>query len=258
MASLQGIYVYPVKSLDALAPETATVGAAGSLSLDRQFAMVDDDGAYVNGKRTAAVHRISATFEPECSAVTVADGEREATFALPGERDALATWLDECFEPAVSLLGETDLGYPDDASDVGPTVVSTGTLETIAGWYDEIDGPTEMRRRLRPNLVVDADPFWEDRLYGPPGESVRFRVGDVAFEGAGPCQRCIVPTRDPDTGEPIAGFQTRFVERREATLPPWAPRERFDHYYKVMVNTRTPEASRGGSIAVGDPVEIEG
>lgn len=113
-----------------------------------------------------------------------------------------------------------------------------------------------MRRRLRPNLVVEAQPFWEDHLYAGSGERRRFDVGHVTFEGMGPCQRCVVPARDPDTGRETEGFRTTFVERRRETLPPWANEDQFDHYYRMMVNTRTPSDSRGSMISVGDKVAI--
>lgn len=262
MASLDAIYVYPIKSLDARSVETATISPGGSLARDRRYAMVDDDGEYVNGKRTAAVHGIDADFDPACEIVTLDDANESASeparFDLTRESEAVEAWLDERFEPSITLLEDDELGYPDDTTDFGPTVISTGTLETVAGWFDAVEGPEEMRRRLRPCLVVEAEPFWEDRLYAGPDERVEFSIGDVSFEGAGPCQRCVVPTRDPDTGEVNGNFRKTFVERREATLPSWADRRQFDHFYRVMVNTRTPEASRGETIGVGDEVVIRG
>ncbi|MFC7176929.1 hypothetical protein [Halosegnis marinus] len=73
-----------------------------------------------------------------------------------------------------------------------------------------------------------------------------------------PCQRCAVPTRDPDTGEETPGFRERFVERREATLPEFAARGRYDHYFRLMVNTRVPRETVGERVAVGDGIEVGG
>ncbi|MUV90550.1 MOSC domain-containing protein [Halapricum sp. CBA1109] len=254
MPALSGIYVYPIKSLDARPLTAVSVSPEGSLEGDRQYALVDPDGEYINGKRTAAVHRVDASYDDD--GVWLTEGDRRARFRLPAETEQAADWLDPVFEPSVSVVDEQPLGYPDDTTDFGPTVISTGTLETVASWFDAVDGPEEMRRRLRPNLVVDAEPFWEDRLYGPPGETVRFSVGDAVFEGTSPCQRCVVPSRDPDTGEAIPGFGDQFAQRREATLPEWAAGEQFDHYYRLMVNTRTTEAGRGETLAIDDPVSI--
>jgi hypothetical protein len=82
-------------------------------------------------------------------------------------------------------------------------------------------------------------------------------VGAARFEGVNPCQRCAVPTRDPDTGAETPGFRERFLERREATLPEWAARDRFDHYFRLMVNTRVPPETVGTEVAVGDDLAIE-
>jgi uncharacterized protein YcbX len=256
MPRLEAIYVYPIKSLDGRKIETATIGPGGSLQRDRQYAIVDDDGEYVNGKRTAAVHGIRAEFDRGCEIVTFDDGQEHDRFDLTCEREAAAEWLDTRFDPSVSLRQDDELGYPDDTTDFGPTIISTGTLETAAGWFDAIDGATEMRRRLRPNLIVEAEPFWEDRLYDDPETKVRFGVGHISFEGTGPCQRCVVPMRDPNTGEAIEDFQSTFAERRREELPSWAEKSRFDHYYRVMVNTRTPQKSRGQTLAIGDEVVI--
>lgn len=256
MPRLDAIYVYPIKSLDGRKMETATIGPGGSLRRDRRYAVVDDEGEYVNGKRTAAVHGIRAEFDRGCEIVTFGDGQVRERFDLTSEREAAAEWLDTRFDPSVSLRQDDELGYPDDTTDFGPTVISTGTLETIANWFDAIDGATEMRRRLRPNLIVEAEPFWEDRLYDDPERKVKFGVDGVSFEGISPCQRCVVPTRDPDTGEAIEDFQSTFAERRRESLPSWADKSRFDHYYRVMVNTRTPQESRGKTFAIDDEVVI--
>jgi len=134
---------------------------------------------------------------------------------------------------------------------------TVGIVENGASWFDGID-PDGVRGRLRANLeVAGVEPFWEDRLYAAD-RPVAFRIGDRELLGEGPCNRCVVPTRDPRIGEETDGFRERFLERREATLPGWAPEERFDHFYKVMVNTRVPEDGWGRSIAVGDDVEVLG
>jgi uncharacterized protein YcbX len=65
-----------------------------------------------------------------------------------------------------------------------------------------------------------------------------------------------VPARDPDTGHPLEEFQQRFVEKREGTFPEWADREAFDHFYTLMLIARVPEADRGETLRVGDPVEV--
>ncbi|WP_368409248.1 MOSC domain-containing protein [Halomarina litorea] len=138
-------------------------------------------------------------------------------------------------------------------------MVSTATLREVASWFDvSVDSA---RRRFRANLEVgapDVPPFWEDRLVADHGEAVAFRVGEAELLGVTPCQRCVVPSRDPNTGAETPGFRERFLERRAATRPEWLDTDRFDHYFRLMVNTHVPESEVGVALSVGDPVEVLG
>ena len=145
-------------------------------------------------------------------------------------------------------------GQHDDRERHGPTVVSTATLREVAAWFDfDVESA---RRRFRANLEIGGvPPFWEDRLFTDSGEVVRFTVGDAVIDGVHPCQRCVVPSRDPDTGAETPDFRETFVRQREATMPPWTDCDRFDHPFRLMVNTRVPTESDGRTVRVGDPVE---
>jgi uncharacterized protein YcbX len=94
-------------------------------------------------------------------------------------------------------------------------------------------------------------------LFADRGFGVRVAVGDATLCGINPCQRCVVPSRHPDTGATTDGFRERFVRKRRETLPEWTETDRFDHGFRVMVNTVVPERSWGTTIGVGDAVEIE-
>ena len=101
----------------------------------------------------------------------------------------------------------------------------------------------------------DCPAFWEDQLFGDPDTTVKFRVGEAELLGTNPCKRCVVPTRDPSTGDELAGFQRTFVQQRKATLPSWANRARFDFYYRLATNTRAADDVAGKIIRIGDTVE---
>ncbi|MFC7008763.1 MOSC domain-containing protein [Halalkalicoccus salilacus] len=249
---LARIALFPVKSLDAYEPELARVTAAGPLEGDRRYAIVDGEGEYVNGKRTAAVHRLLANYDdPDRLGLSEHDGDRIREFSLEDDREELAGRLSEHFGYPVEVVRD-EAGMPDDTDFSGPTVISTATIEAVASWFDL--APENVRRRFRANLEIEDVPaFWEDRLFSDHGRVVDFEVGSVRLSGVNPCQRCVVPSRDPDTGEELADFRERFVEKREETLPEWTHSDRFDHPFRLMVNTRVSEA---GEIEVGDPVEI--
>jgi uncharacterized protein YcbX len=254
LPTVERIRIYPIKSLDGAERERAALVSGGCLAGDREFAIVDDEGEYVNGVRTDAVHGLTTVVDRDAGSVRIgergADERREYDL---DDRTALGDWLSDYFGFDVSVVRD-ERGMPDRTAG-GPTVVSTATLREVASWFDgvTVEG---VRRRFRTNVEVGGVPaFWEDRLYGPDDRRA-FEIGGVRFEGDGPCGRCVVPTRDPDSGERTEGFQETFVDRREATLPSWAPEERFDHFYKLTVSTRVPGPVEGASVAVGDTVRV--
>ncbi|RMG34757.1 MAG: MOSC domain-containing protein [Planctomycetota bacterium] len=187
-----------------------------------------------------------------------ADAAAWERFALSANNAALKQWLSEALHRPVELVENPAAGFPDDENFNGPTVISTETLQAITEWFPDLS-LDEVRRRFRANLeVAGAEvPFWEDRLYGPVGAVIPFRIGGVRFGGCNPCRRCVVPTRDSRSGRADADFIERFRQMRAATLPPWAERSRFDHHYRLAVNTIVLDAGSTGVIAVGDPVVLE-
>ena len=76
------------------------------------------------------------------------------------------------------------------------------------------------------------------------------------FLGHNPCQRCVVPTRDPDTAAPVAEFQKKFMRLRQETLPQWANAARFNHFYRFAVNTSIPPSEAGRCLRVNDTVQL--
>jgi uncharacterized protein YcbX len=175
-----------------------------------------------------------------------------AAFALA--EPAAAKWLGDFFGFAVELRRDEAKGFPDDHKAFGPTITSGASLRAVQSWFPEL--PLEsLRRRFRTNLELDGEAFCEDRLYGGPDELKPFRIGAVHFNGHNPCQRCVVPTRDPDSGQGVAEFQKKFMERRKADLPSWANAQRFNHFYRFAVNTSVPPGEAGKRLRVGDAVE---
>jgi uncharacterized protein YcbX len=232
----------------------------GALEHDREFALFDADGKYVNGKRNPKVHQLLATIEWKEATIYLKLRNEPETFAfhLHKEIAKLETWLGGYFEMPVFWKRNSRGGFPDDTKAPGPTVIGISTLESVTGWYEGLS-VSEIRTRFRANLeIADSEPFWEDRLYAEPEQVVRFRVGDVELEGTNPCQRCVVPTRDTATGELTPDFSNTFMEKRKAHLPTWAAVSRFNHYYRLAVNTRVPQCEVGKLLRVGDEIEILG
>jgi uncharacterized protein len=274
LARLTGIRLHPIKSLDPVSVTEARIGPGGGLEHDRAWALFSVDGRCVDGKRTAVMHLIRATYAPDISSVTLAvPGDRHnipaRTFPFPGGAEDAAEWFSVYFEQQI-LVRHAPEGFPDDTIANGPTIISTASLQTVSDWFPglTLDG---VRQRFRTNLEIDSidvaakaassngnlPAFWEDQLYGADERSVvRFLIGEVNFEGSNPCARCPVPPRDPQTGDFLADFQKRFCDLRRKTLPSWAPDARFDHFYRLAVNTRVAPTETGKALRVGDTLVL--
>jgi len=256
---LANIRLHPIKALDPVSVREARIGPGGGLEFDRAWALYSADGQWVNGKRTAAVHLIRAAFAPDVSSVTLSvPGDRRKippkTFAFPGETAVASQWFSDYFEQPITVR-HSPQGFPDDTLAYGPTIVSTASLQAVCDLFSgmELD---EARERFRTTLEIEGVPaFWEDQLFGVEERSaVRFRIGEVQFEGSNPCARCPVPPRDPRTGEIIPGFQKIFSDYRRSHIPAWTPEARFDHYYRLATNTRVASREAGKLLRVGDPL----
>jgi uncharacterized protein len=176
------------------------------------------------------------------------------TFNLISQPEALCDWLGEYFGFRVKIEQNLTMGFPDDTVFPGATIVSTATLEAIASWYPELN-TDEIRRRFRANIEIAGVPaFWEDRLFTDANNTVKFKLGAVEFMGVNPCQRCIVVTRNSQTGEADPRFQKIFIEQRKETLPQWTKRSRFNHFFRLAVNTKLSSTEAGKKIAIGDQV----
>jgi uncharacterized protein YcbX len=306
MPVLDRITIYPVKSLDGLDVAEARVTSAGGLEHDRRWQLVDMDGRVVNAKRTPRFHAIRAEFDlagvaglPAAASHTIhlsIDPAAIAARAIPGiERlaglapgsfpllpgpDGPCGWLSEALGVAVLLLERAEGGFPDDREAAGPTLISTATLEAVAGWF-RID-VAECRRRFRSNLEVGGcDAFWEDALASPvrpelqplaseltsdlpadpyadlpPPEPREFSIGAARFRATNVCRRCVVPSRHSRTGAVTEQFRDVFEAWRGRTLPASVDAAAWSHLYRLAVNTI---AVRPASIEVGDamPLSVE-
>jgi hypothetical protein len=252
---LARIDIFPIKSMDGVTVPRVKVLESGALECDRTYALLDTQNRFVNAKRTAAIQRLRASFAPDFSTLTCRlEGETTAvSFHLQHQRQELEAWLSDYFQQPITLATNSAAGFPDDTQAAGPTVISTATLKTVASWYPGLS-LEEVRRRFRTNLEIDGvPPFWEDQLFSTDEEPIQFTIGEVVLEGSNPCQRCIVPTRDTNTGKATPDFQQIFSQNRATALPEWTHPERFNHYYRLAVNTNIV-AQGGKALKIGDSV----
>jgi uncharacterized protein YcbX len=251
------IVVYPVKGLDPVEVRIARILPGGSLEHDREFALSDSQGHWINAKREPKIHALRSEFDLSSFRVTLRGREATPeTFHLTEQQRELEEWFGAFFGYPASVKRNVATGFPDDTDSPGPTLVSTATLREVDSWFGFSD-IAQTGRRFRANILLKTEePFWEDRLFGEDDQSRPFRIGNVQFLGVNPCQRCVVPSRDPMTGIATPDFQRVFAEKRAARLPEWAPKSRFTHYYRLTVNTRIPSTEAGKAIQVGDELSL--
>lgn len=267
MPTVSQIAIFPIKSLDRKLLTSSELLESGALKGDREFAIFDENDRVVNAKRTAKIHQIRSHYDLQNRSVTLSvmqllnqslsqssNHTESPVLHLDGDRQQINDWLSEFFGFAVHLKQDLTMGFPDDPASPGPTVISTQTLQTISAWYD---GMTleECRSRFRTNLELDAPiAFWEDQLFGKADEIREFTIGRVGFQAVNPCQRCIVPTRNSISGDVTQAFQKTFLKMRLETLPDGVERSRFNHFYRLAVNTRIVPNQTERIINLGDDV----
>ena len=220
---LAGIFIYPIKSFDGFATPQATLLTSGALEHDREFALFDEKGNFVNGKRNPRIHLLRSSLDVDSRILTVQiqNKSEKFIFHIDKERTNLETWLCNYFGFTIKFVQNSLTGFPDDTEASGPTIISTATLEIVASWFPELT-VDEVRLRMRTNLEIDGvPPFWEEQLFTEENSSVHFQVGDVMFMGINPCQRCVVPTRNSKTSEAFPQFQKIFIAKRRESLPSW-------------------------------------
>jgi uncharacterized protein len=245
MIRLARITLYPIKSLDGVDVDSANLLPCGALEHDRQFKLIDEQGKQLNGKRCPLLHLVRATYawQPLTVSLRFPSGS-EGGYRLPEDSATIAALFTKYLGEPCDVVENTQSGFPDDDEALGPTIIGAGSIRRVSDWFGGL-GEDEIRRRFRANLKLDCEaPFWEDQL----ADGEPFTIGAAQLIGL----RCPVPTRDSFTGDPMPMFQRDFATRRAAELPATSPREKFDHFYRLSVNTTVPHDVGVQHIAVGD------
>ncbi len=217
---LAGLYLYPIKSSAPRAVETAVVEARG-LQHDRRWMVVDADGRFLTGRQLPRLTLVRAQPGPHGLSLD-APGmpSLEVPFPLTGTTvpvsvwksdiaarptDASAdAWLSGFLQQPVRLVHMDDgvvRPMTDVHSQAGDEVSFADAFPLLLVSQAALDGlNTRLARpvsmlQFRPNLVVDGVPAHAEDGWK------RIRVGDVEFDVAKACTRCVFTTVDPMRGE---------------------------------------------------------
>lgn len=220
--------MYPVKSMRGLDREQATLEPWGFAD-DRRWAVLATSGEEVTAREVPTLLRFGAHPTPGGLRLSYpGQGELEVTRPTRGAThtsdwigrtraaDATASkWVSGILGREVVLVHQADPGAdrsiqpkhggrghePLNLADAAPLLLTTEAslrrldqlVAQMAAERDEpIPAPLSMVR-FRPNIVVDGDaPFAEHGWR-------QLRIGEVQLRFAEDCDRCVLPTYDPDT-----------------------------------------------------------
>jgi uncharacterized protein YcbX len=232
--------------------ELDELGARGN----RSFYVIDAGGRLVNGKRLGPLQAVVAAHDPGAGSLTLSFpdgrqaqapieyGETLATrfFSLTHQaRELRGPWSDalSAFAGQPLRLVAAEIGV-DRGREGSISVISRASLRQLAeiADRDSVDG-----RRFRMLIEIDGVAAHEED--GWVGQSVRIGAALVAMHGN--IGRCLVTSRDPDTGEidlPTLDLLGSYRGDLVSTEP--LP---FGIYGEVL---------EGGAVRVGDAVALVG
>jgi uncharacterized protein YcbX len=263
LATLSGLFVYPLKSARGVALERARVDPRG-IEHDRRWMVVDERGGFVS-QRThprlalvttaldGAALRLFAPDLPDLEVLPPGGGPlvpvrvwNDDVAARPAPAAASA-WVSEHLRERCTLVH-----LPDAAERRVGAAFRPASLVSFADAFPFLllseASLAELNRRLvapvsmdrfRPNLVVSGcAPHAEDSW-------PRIRIGAVGFTVAKPCARCVVVTTDQSTGE----------RHREplATLSTYRLHGGMIMFGQNLIHEREGELAVGGLVEAADP-----
>ncbi|MCW3032825.1 MAG: uncharacterized protein QOK19_1009 [Solirubrobacteraceae bacterium] len=257
LARVVGLSVAPVKGLRLARRELVRL-ERGGIPGDRRFYLLDDRGRMVNGKHSGALHEIAAELEDDEDVLTLAfpSGHRVSAPVIAGA-DLQSSYrsdprpvreIEGPFSAAISEhVGEAlRLVVPADASPVvdrgelgAVTLMAAESLGSLAAFAGvELDP-----RRFRMSIEIEgAGAFAEDGWIG-----TELHVGEATIRPRGHVGRCIVTSRDPETG--VVDVPTldllRDLRGGAATTEPLA----LGVWGEVLIP---------GEVRVGDPIRRAG
>ncbi len=260
MIKVSQLWSYPLKSGKGLSLQQTGFDAEGMLN-DRRVLAVDENGLFLTARRYPQLLQLACVPEgdgwllshPEGGdcAVSASDAIlsgkvwKDDIQALDGG-DAAANWLSgvlnvkarvALWQQAARRSGKYNLETS--FADAAPVLVaSEASIEKAC----ELGGVNPDVRRFRPNIVLNGvEAFAEDAWRG-------IKINGVEFEFLDACSRCILTTRDPDTGEANPDKQPMMALRQHHASENGEP--------LLGMNAALRSAPETARISVDDEVEL--
>jgi uncharacterized protein len=229
---LSQINVFPVKSLDGYSPDSAIVEKRG-LQHDRRWMITEPNGTFMTQRTNGRMALLKATVDGDFLTIFEKQNpENSVKIGIYTEGSSLKVTVWDDTVLASRTTAEADAFLSDflrksciltkmnaendrrveENYNLGDDIVSfaDGYPFLIIGensmrdLNERLDVPLSIRR-FRTNFVFSGGAaFVEDSFKN-------FKIGDVDFIGIKNCARCVLTTRDPDSGvkgrEPLATLQ---------------------------------------------------
>src|SRR5882757_6681223 len=220
MATVTGLYIYPVKSARGI-PKARVRIAAGGFEWDRHWMLVDPNGKFITQRTHPQLARIVPEIGDDSLTLTTAD---LPSLRLPlepqGEAIPVRVWDHSCTALDQGLVASEWLSQAIGQSirlvRVSPLMERAANPKFAGSTYAPVAFPdgfpvlvcneaslADLNQRLpkaipmdrfRPNLVLSGlPPFAEDRIDS-------LQIGDITLRLVKPCTRCTIPSIDHLSG----------------------------------------------------------
>jgi uncharacterized protein len=223
----------PVKGMRLHGTSEIRLGRHGVIG-DREFLVVGEDGKLLLTSRTPALVRIEPAWdpvrdvlalhfpdgdvvqdkpEPGASAVTrMYDGREIPGWIIPGPLSAaLSGYLGR--EVRLFRRKPEHIGHDDQPV----TLMSEASLNALAA---EFNGTAPNPRRFRMTITITGPDAWAEHGWG--GQKVS--IGEAVLRVIAPVPRCVITTRNPDSGAtdaPILHALARLRGKNDVTFGVW-------------------------------------
>jgi uncharacterized protein YcbX len=225
MPEVRALTIAPVKGLRVAQTQEIEITPTG-VAGDRAFLVVDPENTLLETTRTPKLLEVAARWDGDTLALTFPDGREVSARPEAGDEaetanyagrpiagrlveGALADALSEHLDRPVRLLARDQTARG--ADDAPVTLMSLASFDALA-----VADP----RRFRMTITIDGVEAWEEHGWG----GRELTVGDAVLRVTEPVPRCVVTTRDPDSGRrdaPTLKLLADLRGKRDVTFGVW-------------------------------------
>lgn len=232
MVTLSRLFIHPVKSMRGIGLTHAFADISG-LAFDRLFMVTETDGTFITARQFPQMVKFIPAPLHDGLHLTAPDGSSAVVRFSDFATQAELRWLGPQLTRRVKRHDAVPLSFADGYPYLLANEASLRDLQQRCPASVSIE-------QFRPNLVVTGAAAWDEDSWKV------IRIGEVVFDVAKPCSRCIFTTVSPERGQ---------------KHPAGEPLETLKRFRTALDNGdvdfgQNLIARNSGVIRVGDEVEI--